>query len=94
METTKLKFSKQDGGSYVCKIASSESEGLSGVVQITQAKRGIVSILANIPDMEPTVVGNLKNPYGSSVIFELALPAGVDVTIKSETEVTNALWKK
>lgn len=93
METTKLKFVKQDG-SYVCKIASSENEGISGVVQITQAERGIVSVLANIPDMEPTVVGILKNPYGESVIFELALPAGVDVTIKSETEVTEALWKK
>lgn len=94
METTKLSFTKQEGSSYVCKIASSEEEGISGVVQITQATRGIVSILANIPDMEPTVVGILKNPYGESVIFELALPAGVDITIKSETEVTNALWKK
>lgn len=95
METTKLSFTKQTGDSaYVCKITPSAEDGLSGVVQIEQVERGIVSVSANIPDMPPALVRTIDNPFGKSLIFELALPAGIEVTIKSATEVTNALWTK
>lgn len=95
METKNLSFAKsEDRIDYICKIDSTTNDGLSGVIQIEQSEQGIVSVLANLPSMPPAFVRTFENPYGKSVIFELELPDGVEVTIKSSTEVINALWIK
>lgn len=82
-----LTFTQKDGA-WVCSLTNAST----GTVQIVQKQRGIVSVSANIPDMPPTPVGIYENPYGNSVIFELSLPDGLDVTIKSATEVIEAAW--
>lgn len=82
-----LTFTKQ-GSAYVCELTATK-----GVVQVEQITRGIVSVSANLPDMPPSVIAVYDNPYGSNtVIFEVDVPEGATVTVKSATEVSKALW--
>lgn len=85
-----LKF-EQHGMHYVCKLP----EGISsGVAQVEFASGGILSVNANIPGMNPTVVKTCENPYGDSVIIELDFPTGIEVTLRTSTEVARALWMR
>lgn len=65
------------------------SEG-SCVIEMERKDKGLVSVLANIDDMEAVVVTNFENPYSANVIFEVDVPEGLEVTVRSATEVTNA----
>lgn len=86
--TEELIFEKQ-GTSYVCKL----SEGVTtGIIQVEFEGRGILSVNANIPGMTPSVVNTYENPYGNSVIIELDLPTGIEVTLRTSTKVNKALW--
>lgn len=86
--TQELIFEKE-GTSYVCKL----NEGVTtGIIQVEFEGRGILSVSANIPGMTPSVVNVYENPYGNSVIVELDLPAGIEVTLRTSTKVNKALW--
>lgn len=81
-----LTFTKQDSV-YVCDLPATK-----GVVQMQQVARGIVSVTARLPDMPPSVIAVYDNPYGNAVIFEVDVPEGATVAVKSATEVIKAVW--
>lgn len=86
---TNLVFMAVDG-QYVCSLPAEGEK--TGVVQITQTERGMVSVFANVEGMEKCYLGTYANNLGNSLIFALDLPDGLEVTIESATEVTNAVW--
>lgn len=88
MATTQLTFEKI-GMQNICTISDYTS---GGVIQVQLKGKAIVSASANIPGMPPAVVGVFENPYGSSVIFSLDIPDGLEVTLKTQSEVVNAVW--
>lgn len=83
--TTSLTFGKK-GDSYV---ATFSSQGPC-VIEMERDKQSLVSVSANLEGMPPIPIGNFQNPYMPSLIFELDLPSGIAVTVKSSTEVRNA----
>lgn len=84
MASKNLTFTKQDG-EWVAKT----SDG-PGIVQLARAEQGTVSVSANISGMGAVPIASFKNPYMSDVIFKLEVPSGIEVTIKSATEVVEA----
>lgn len=62
----------------------------SCVIEIERDKGGIVSISANLPGMKPVPIGSYNNPYGPNALFNLNLPQGLEVTVKSNTEILSA----
>lgn len=85
MATTNLTFNKV-GDKYQ---TSFTSEGES-IVQIERKAQGLCSVRANIEGMAPVPITSFQNAYENNVIFNLDIPAGIEVTIESATEVTNA----
>lgn len=79
---TTLKFNKE-GDTYVARFMS---EG-NIVVQLEREKWGVVSVLASVGGLEPTPIAEFQNGYKPNVIFSLNVPSGVEITIKSQTEV-------
>lgn len=88
MATTELTFEKT-GTQYICKIPDYTS---GGVIQVQLDGSARVSASANIPGMPPSVVGIFENPYGNSVIFSLDISDGLEVTLKTSSNVIKALW--
>ena len=84
MASKDLTFTNQNG-EWVAKTSDGH-----GIVQIARAEQGIVSVSANIPGMEAVPIAAFNNPYKADVIFQLEVPAGIEVTIKSATEVVEA----
>lgn len=83
MAVTDLTFTKQ-GNDWVAKTS------IGGIVQIDREEQGYVSVCANISGLSEVPIAAFKNPYARGVIFKLEVPDGIDVTIKSATEVTSA----
>ena len=84
MATTTLNFIEKDGtwqASYI-------SSGLC-VVELEREEGGVVSILANIQGMRAVPVMQHRNGYTSDAILKINVPSGIEVTIKSQTEVKN-----
>lgn len=86
MEITALTFNKQPDGNYA---ASFVSTGLA-TIQISRKSIGTLSVRANIPGMNPVPVSLLDNPYSTDIIFELDIANGLEVSVISSTEVTDA----
>lgn len=84
MASKNLTFTNQNG-EWVAKT----SDG-PGIVQLARNEQGSVSVSTNIPGMDAVPIAAFKNPYKADVIFKLDVPAGIEVTIKSATEVTEA----
>lgn len=84
MASKNLTFTKQNG-EWVAKT----SDG-PGIVQLARAEQGTVSVSANISGMDAVPIASFNNPYKADVIFYLDVPAGIEVTVKSATEVTSA----
>lgn len=82
---TTLKFNKE-GDAYVAKFTS---EGAC-VIQLEREKPSLVAVSANLDGMNPVPVASFQNPYTANAIFNVNLPEGVEVTIKSVSEVKNA----
>lgn len=82
---TNLNFTKR-GDVYQ---ATFESEGAC-VIELERDKPSPVAVMANLEGMTPVPVATFQNPYTANVIFNINLPEGVEVTIKSTTEVKNA----
>lgn len=88
MAITELTFVKTDT-QYVCKIPDYTS---GGVIQVQLEGPARVSASANIPGMPPSFVSLFENRYGNSVIFSLDLSDGLEVTLKTSSNVIKAVW--
>lgn len=60
------------------------------IVEIEREKQGTCSVRANIEGMAAVPIASFQNPYVKDVIFKLDIPAGIEVTIISASEVRNA----
>lgn len=85
MAVTDLTFTKVDNEW----VSTFTSEGAC-VVEIERNEQSPVVVLANISGMPPVPVATFSNPYVASVVFSLNIAEGVEITIKSAAEVTNA----
>lgn len=91
--TATLKFEKittASGDVYAAKFASTGAV----VVEIERDKNSLVAVSANLEGMGEVPIDTFDNPYMANAIFEIDLPEGVQVTIKSTTEVKNAKMLK
>lgn len=59
-------------------------------VQMNTVSAGRIFVFASFPGMEPSLVGELDNSFGSSY-FGIDLPAGTEVTIRSAVDVSQAM---
>lgn len=75
----------QEGSGYVARYVSWGA----AVVQLERAAAGAVSVSANLPGMEAVQIESFDDAR-QNVIFNAAVPSGVEVTIESATEVTAA----
>lgn len=85
MAATNLTFTKQ-GDEWATTLTATSG----GIVEIERTTSGIVSVNGNIEGMESVPIASFQNPYTASVLFSLDVPDGIEVTIKSATEVTSA----
>lgn len=83
---TEFSFRKV-GTTYVSKLPITQ-----GVVQIHFKGDATVSVSANFPNMPPSVVRTMHNPYSNSILFELKMPEGVEVKLSTQSEVLKALY--
>lgn len=84
--TIELTFQKADSGKYT---ASFISNGSLAVVQLQRKSKASVKVYANLDGMDPVPVD--YRLYGTGdVIFQVELPAGVEVTVESPAEVQTA----
>lgn len=76
------------GGTWQTKFTS---EGAC-VVEMERKEQGTVAVSINIQGMSPIPVPtkDLANPYDANVIFAIDIPQGLEITIKSATEVLTA----
>lgn len=81
---TILNFEEQ-GGTWNTKFTS---EGAC-VVELERKAQGTVSVGVNIEGLRsiPVPVANLANPYDAGVIFAIDIPKGLEITIRSSSEV-------
>lgn len=80
-----LNFNKE-GNDYVARFVSTGNT----VVQLEREERGVVSVCAGIGSMDVVPVAQFQNGYTPNVIFAVNVPSGVNVVVKSQTEVKKA----
>lgn len=85
MATSTLNFTEENGV-YAAKFTS---EG-NTIIELEREESGVVSVLANISGMRAVPVGQYSNGYGADAIIRVNVPSGLEVTIKSKSEVKNA----
>lgn len=85
MATSTLNFTK-DNGIYVAKFTSSGNT----IIELEREENGVVSVLANISGMRAVPVGQYNNGYGADAIIRVNVPSGIEVTVKSQSEVKAA----
>lgn len=84
--TIELTFQKADTGKYT---ASFVSNGSPAVVQLQRKLSASVKVYANLDGMNPIPVD--YKLYGTGdVIFQVEVPADIEVTVESPTEVQTA----
>ena len=81
---TTLEFT-QEGSGYVARYTSWGA----ATVELERTAAGSVTVSANLEGMQPVVVETFDEA-GEAVIFNAAIPAGVEVTITSASEVAAA----
>lgn len=88
MAASTLEFTDRGHGVWESNYTSTGNT----VIQLHREENGVVSVKAMLggAGMQFTHVGTLKNPYSSDIIFQVNVPAGVNVQIESETKVLNA----
>lgn len=87
MAATDLSFSKNEENKYVASFAS---EG-PVTIQVKRQEAGSLNIYANIDGMDAIYVGGYGLYNGSAnLIFNVDVPAGVNVSVESFTEVLEA----
>lgn len=78
-----LDFSKGADGIWEATFISTGK----AVVQLERRQPSTVWARASIPGMEDVPIAQYNNEYGPNIIFEIRQPAGVEVTIRSRTDV-------
>lgn len=86
MATTAILNFEKTGDVWAAKFTSQGS----CVIELERNTQGIVSISANLSGMVEVPVTDFKNGYTPNVIFEVDVPEGVEVTVRSGSEVTQA----
>lgn len=86
MATNDLSFSKVNNHYE----ASFETSGENVVVQLTKKGNGAVVVYANLQNLPPITVMNTGSDSSKYHIFEIDMPAGVEITVKSMDEVISA----
>ena len=81
--TTNLTFTKVNNEW----VSTFTSQGAC-VIELERDVQSPVSVSANIDGMRPIPVASFSNPYMEDVIFSVDVPNGIEITIKSTTEVT------
>lgn len=82
---TTMNFNKE-GVLWVSRFTSAGNT----VIEIERKDMGLISVTANISGMRPVPVSQYNNGYTADAIIYIKLPAGLEVEVKSETEVTRA----
>lgn len=82
---TKINFEKGKDG-WEAKFTSSGNT----VVELEREKKGLVSVLANISGMRAVPIAVYNNGYSADAIIRINVPTGIEVMVRSETEVTSA----
>lgn len=82
---TTLNFTKE-GDIWVARYTSAGK----AIVQLARENQGGLSVSMNLSGMQPVPVGQYGNGYTPDCIFSVNAPAGVEVTIKSQSEVSKA----
>ena len=85
MATKTLNFTEENG-IYVAKFTSQGNT----VIELEREENGVVSVSANIGGMRPVPIGQYNNGFGADGIIRVNVPTGIEVTIKSQSEVKNA----
>lgn len=85
MATKTLNFTK-DKGIWVAEFTS---EG-NTIIELEREENGVVSVLANISGMRAVPIGQYSNGYGADAIIRVNVPSGIEVTVKSQSEVKTA----
>lgn len=62
----------------------------NSVIEIERVEPSPVIISANLEGMEPVIIGKYDNNYFPFAIFNIDVPQGIEITIITKTEVTNA----
>lgn len=78
---------EQANGFWLCKLTGYTP---GQVVQLKLAERAPVMVLAAIQGMDPMHLSTVQNLTGDGVMLELALPEGLEVTIRTRSEVVKA----
>lgn len=82
---TALNFTKSNGV-WVAQFTS----GGNTIIEIEREQAGLVSVMANISGMRAVPIAQYDNGYTADAILRINVPAGIEVTVKSATEVTTA----
>ena len=85
MATRALQFTKTNNEW----VANFTSEG-NTVVEIEREESGLVAVRANLSGMRAVPISTYNNGYTNDAIIRINVPVGVEITIISQTEVTNA----
>ena len=70
-------------------VAKFDSPG-TFVMQLERRERGTIGVAAYINGLVEVPIASFQNPYSPSAIFEVDIPAGVWLAIRSESEVIQA----
>lgn len=79
---------EQVNGWWMCRLTAYSS---GQVVQLTLGKREPVMVAISIPGMEPMHLDTVQNLNGNSVMLELAVPEGLEICIKTRSDVVAAM---
>lgn len=85
MATSTLTFTNKQG-IWEAKFTSQGNT----IIELEREKDGLVSVLANISGMRAVPVGQYNNGYGADAIIRVNVPSGIEVTVKSQSEVKAA----
>lgn len=77
-----------DNDFWVCKLTDYTP---GQVVQLTLAERKPVMVSGAIPGMKPMPLGTAHNLSDDSVMLELAVPAGLEITVRTRSEVVKGM---
>lgn len=82
-----LNFARTAKGNYEAQFTS---DGKQATIHVERKTRGAMSVLGNIPGMQPTMIDVVNNNDDKGLAFVVDVPAGMEVTLRCGYEVTKA----
>lgn len=83
----KLTFIKDAKGAYIAEFVSSGNSA----IHICRESNAALRVLAAIGDLTPVPIVKFGDDSPKNLIFEIGILAGVNITIVSNSEVTEAM---